>query len=292
MKDKNRLAPALLIILALIWGTSFILMKRGLMVLSAGELGAVRVAAASLFLLPVALTKLKGLSMRHYYKLFLSGMMGVFFPAFLFAAAQTQLDSSVTGILNSLTPIFTLLAGVWFYRQPYQRRSTLGIMLGLVGTVMLILANSGGHLEGINVFALLVILACAFYASNVNYIKYKITDLDALTITGVSLLLIGPLALLYLFGFTGFLDKMKTAPGAWGALGYVLLLALMSTSLATVIFNKLVKLTSPVYTSFVTYLIPIVAVLWGLFDGEKLYAGHFIGMATIIFGVYLANRKM
>ena len=284
-------ALTLLILLALIWGTSFILMKRGLLVFSPGEVGSIRVAAASLFLLPLALTQLKELRTRHYLKLFLSGMMGIFFPAFLFALAQTELESSVTGIMNSLTPICTLLIGVGLFNQQFRRQSLIGILLGLVGTAILILANSGGDIGGVNLFALLVILACLFYATNVNFIKYKITDLNALTITSVSLLLIGPFALTYLFGFTAFVDKMEAVPGSWTALGFILLLGFMSTSLATIIFNKLVKMTSPVYTSSVTYLIPIVAVLWGLFDGETLYPGHFAGMAAIVGGVYLANRR-
>ena len=258
---------------------------------SAWEVGAIRVAAASLFLLPVALVRLKGLTGPQYSKLLASGLMGIFFPAFLFALAQTELESSVTGIMNSLTPIFTMLVGVLLFGQTFRRESIVGIILGLVGTVILILANSGGQIGGINGFALFVILACVFYALNVNFIKYRITDLNALTITSVSLMLIGPLALIFLFGFTGFTNKLQHHDRAGVALGFVLLLGFMSTSLATILFNKLVKISSPLFTSSVTYLIPIVAVLWGLFDGEQLYAGHFIGMAAIITGVYLANRK-
>lgn len=262
------------------------------MVFSAGELGSIRVAAASLFLLPVALVKLKELQNRHYLKLFVSGLMGIFFPAFLFALAQTRLESSVTGIMNSLTPIFTLVIGVVLFQQRFRRQSIIGILLGLVGTVVLILAHSGGRIEGVNLFALLVILACALYATNLNYIKYRITDLKALTITSVSLMLIGPLAVVYLFGFTEFTDKLSHQAGAWRAFAYILLLGFMSTSLATILFNKLVKISSPLFTSSVTYLIPVVAVLWGLFDGERLFAGHIAGMAAIIGGVYLANRKV
>jgi drug/metabolite transporter (DMT)-like permease len=289
--NANARALTLLILLALIWGTSFILMKKGLVVFSAGELGALRVAAASIFLLPIAVVKLPELRVRHYPMLFASGLMGIFFPAFLFALAQTRLASSVTGIMNSLTPIFTLLVGVIFFQQQFRRQSIIGILLGLVGSVILILANSGGKIENVNLFALLVILACIFYAGNVNYIKYKITDLRALTITSISLMLIGPLALVYLLGFTDFTYKMQHADGAWNAFGFVILLGFMSTSLATILFNKLVKITSPLYTSSVTYLIPVVAVLWGLFDEEQLFIGHIIGMAAIIGGVYLANRK-
>lgn len=281
----------LLILLALIWGTSFILMKRGLEVFSAGELGSLRVASASVFLLPIAFVKLRELHGVQYMKLLASGLMGIFFPAFLFAIAQTRLESSVTGIMNSLTPICTLLVGVFFYSQQFRKQSIIGIVLGLFGTFVLVMANTGGQIGAVNLFALFVILACVLYATNLNFIKYKITELNALTITSVSLMLIGPLALIYLLGFTAFVDKMANNAGAWPAFGFVVLLGFMSTSLATILFNKLVKISSPLYTSSVTYLIPIVAVLWGLFDGEKLYPGHFVGMAAIIGGVYLANRK-
>ena len=284
-------ALTLLILLALIWGTSFILMKRGLEVFSAGELGSLRVAAASLFLLPVALNSLKGLQAHQYVKLLASGLMGIFFPAFLFALAQTRLESSVTGIMNSLTPICTLLVGVIFYQQAFRRQSIFGIVIGLVGTIVLILANTGGSIGGVNYYASFVIMACVFYAMNLNFIKYRMTELNALTITSVSLLLIGPLAVTYLFAFTDFTSKMQQVDGAWTSFGYIILLGVMSTSLATILFNKLVKISSPLYTSSVTYLIPVVAVLWGVVDGENLYLGHFIGMAAIIGGVYLANRK-
>ena len=289
---SNARALTLLILLALIWGTSFILMKRGLVVFSPGELGSIRVAAASLFLLPIAVLKIRDLQNRHYLQLFASGLMGIFFPAFLFAMAQTRLESSVTGIMNSLTPICTLIIGVLFFQQTFRRQSIIGILIGLAGTVILILANSGGSIGGVNLYALLVILACLFYATNLNYIKYRIPDLKALTITSVSLMLIGPLALVYLFGFTEFTRKLSAEPGAWKAFGFILLLGFMSTSLATVLFNKLVKISSPLYTSSVTYLIPVVAVLWGLFDNEQLFPGHIAGMAAIIGGVYLANRKV
>ena len=266
-------------------------MKKGLLVFSAGEVGSIRVAAASLFLLPIALTKLKDLHSNHYIKLFASGLMGIFFPAFLFAMAQTKMESSVTGIMNSLTPIFTLVIGVLFFHQKFRKQSLIGILIGLLGTVILILAKSEGKIGGVNLYAFFVILACVFYATNLNFIKYKITDLRALTITSVSLMLIGPLAIIYLFGFTEFTDKISTRDGAWPALGFIILLGFMSTSLATLLFNQLVKISSPLFTSSVTYLIPIVAVFWGLFDDEQLFTGHFLGMVAIIGGVYLANRK-
>lgn len=292
MQESNRgNAIVLLIILTLIWGTSFILIKLGLKVFAPNEVGALRVTAAGLFLLPAALVRIKELTKDHYWKLFLSGMMGIFIPAFLFATAQTRMDSSVAGMLNTLTPIFTLIVGSVIFKIKFRTLAVIGIMLGFVGAIVLMFARSGGELGSINVFALLIVIACIFYASNLNFIKYKITDLNALTITSTSVLLISPLAIVYLLAFTDFTTKLKTVEGAWQACGFVVLLGVMSTAIATFLFNRLVKISTPLFASSVTYLMPIVAVGWGLLDGESLGLGHFIGMAAVIAGVYLANRK-
>lgn len=292
MSESNRgTATFLLIILTLIWGTSFILIKQGLKVFAPDEVGALRVTAAGLFLLPVALMRLKELPKYSYWKLFLSGMMGIFIPSFLFATAQTRMDSSVAGMLNTLTPIFTLMIGAIIFKQKFKNLAVIGILLGFVGAIVLMFARSGGALGAINVFALLIVIACIFYACNLNFIKYKITDLNALTITSVSVLLISPLALIYLFAFSDFTAKLAIVDGAWRATGMIVLLGIMSTAIATFLFNRLVKISTPLFASSVTYLMPIVAVGWGLLDGELLGIGHFIGMAAVITGVYLANRK-
>ena len=292
MTDNSRVTSiSIFVILTLIWGTSFILIKQGLKVFSPDEVGALRVAAASLFLLPAALFRLKELHTHHVWKLFASGMMGIFIPAFLFATAQTRMDSSVAGIINTLTPIFTMLIGAVIFRQRFKAFAIVGILLGFSGTVLLSLSRSGGTITGFNAFALLIVVACFFYGSNLNFVKFKIPDLGALTITSISVMLIGPLAFIYLFGFTDFTQKLATHEGAWRAFGFVVLLGFMSTAVATILFNRLVKISSPLFASSVTYVMPIVAVMWGLLDQEKLMLGHFVGMAAIIGGVYLANRK-
>jgi drug/metabolite transporter (DMT)-like permease len=292
MSEDNRgTAVFLLIVLSLIWGTSFILIKQGLKVFAADEVGAIRVAAAAIFLLPAALMKLKELSGKHYAKLFLSGLLGIFFPAFLFATAQTRMDSSVAGILNTLTPLFTMLVGVILFQQKFKGFAVVGILLGFAGGVMLMLSRADGQIMGVNLFAMLIVLACLMYGLNLNFIKFKISDLGSLTITSVSVMLIGPLAIGYLFLFTDFTQKFSTHEGAWRAFGFVALLGMMSTAIATFLFNRLVKITTPIFASSVTYIMPIVAVMWGVLDGEHLYLGHYIGMVAIIGGVYLANRK-
>jgi drug/metabolite transporter (DMT)-like permease len=281
----------LLIILALIWGTSFILIKQGLKVFAPDEVGALRVTSAALFLLPAALIRFRELTKEHYWKLLLSGLMGIFIPAFLFATAQTNMDSSVAGIMNTLTPIFTLLIGAFIFNQKFKRLAVVGIVLGFLGGIVLMFARTGGEIGSLNLFALLIVMACVFYGANLNFIKYKITDLKALTITSGSLLMIGPLAIIYLFGFSDFTYKLQTMEGAWRACGFIVLLGIMSTAIATFLFNRLVKISTPIFASSVTYIMPIVAVGWGLLDGETLGLGHFIGMGAITVGVYLANRR-
>ncbi|MCU0357992.1 MAG: DMT family transporter [Cyclobacteriaceae bacterium] len=153
------------------------------------------------------------------------------------------------------------------------------------------LSRSGGRVEGINYYALLIVVACILYGSNLNFIKFKIADLSSLTITSVAMLLISPLAFGYLFGFTDFTQRFSSHPGAWQAFGYIVLLGMLSTALATYLFNRLVKISTPLFASSVTYLMPVVAVMWGMLDGEQLYTGHYVGMTAIVGGVYLANRR-
>ncbi len=291
--DSSRRGTAvfLLIILSLIWGTSFILIKQGLKVFSPEEVGSLRVAAAAVFLLPFGLLRWKELKQGDHLKLFLSGMMAIFIPAFLFALAQTRLQSSVTGILNTLSPIWAVVMGVLFFNQRFRGLAVFGLLISFGGAIILALARAEGDISGFNVYALLVVAACAFYGANANYVKFNVQGLSSLTITSVSLLLIWPFALVYLFGFTDFTEKLTSQPGAWEATGFIVLLALMSTTIANLIFNKLLQISSPLFAASVTYIMPIVSVMWGLLDGEHLYLGHFIGMVAILGGVYLANRK-
>ncbi len=292
MSDTTKpISIALMIVLALIWGSSFILIKQGLKVFSADQVGAMRVSSAFLFLLPFAFFKLKGLKNHHYPILLFSGMLGIFVPAFLFAFAQTHMNSSVAGIMNTLTPMFTMVIGVLFFSQRFRTIAIVGIVLGFGGAILLILSREEGQITGINYYALLIVLACLCYGMNLNYIKFKIADLSALTITSMSVVLIGPFALTYLLGFTDFTTRVQTAPGGWEAFGFIVLLGMMGTAIATILFNRLVKISTPLFASSVTYIIPIVAVMWGILDNERLVAGHFIGMVAIVGGVYLANRK-
>jgi len=291
MKNNNALAWGILIILALVWGSSFILIKRGLEVFSAGEVGAIRILAACLFLVPVSIPKLRKLSAKHIKLLFLIGLVGTFIPAFLFAYGQTRLDSGITGVLNGLTPIFTLIIGGLFFSQKFTKGNYIGIALAFIGTTVLLMAGSDGSLGAVNFYAFFIVLATICYGTNLNVIKQYLADLNAVVITSVSVLLVGPFAGIYLLTVTDFDQKLVEVDGALAAFGYVCLLGIMGTALALMIFNKLVQITTPIFSSTVTYLIPIVALAWGIWDGETLNNGQLIGIATILLGVFITNRK-
>ena len=279
----------LLIVLALIWGSSFILIKRGLTAFSPLEVGALRIASASVFLVPVALPALRRLSPRHLKLLAFIGLFGSLGPAFLFAFAQTQLSSSVTGILNAVTPLNVLLLGAAFFGRAIAQREVAGLAAGLAGTVILMLAGSSGDLSGINYYSLLIIAATVCYGFNTNIIKNYLGDLSPTVITSVSLLLAGPPALIYLFGVSNFTEKVASGGIGW-PLAAILLLGVVGTALALIVFNQLVQIRTAVFASSVTYLVPVVAIGWGVLDGEALSYWHLLGMGAILGGVYAANR--
>lgn len=284
----------LLIALALVWGSSFILIKRGLEIFSPGELGAFRIVAAATFLLPMSLPRVKKLNSQQIQNLIIVGLVGSFIPAFLFAKAQTQLSSSLTGVLNALTPLFVVLIGALVFGSKITRRNGIGLFIAFLGVLVLISVKEGsnfGAFSEINAYAFFVILACVCYGFNLNIIKFRFVELKPVEITAISLLMVLPVALIFLMAGTEFSYKLVNVDGAWEALGYVTILGVVGTAIALIFFNKMVKTASPVFASSVTYLIPIVAIFWGVLDGEVLLFGHYIGIAAVILGVWVGNRK-
>lgn len=281
----------LLIILTLIWGSSFILIKRGLDVFDAGEVGALRMFAASIVLAPLAVKHFKSFSRRQYFYLFIVGFVGSFLPSFLFAKAETSLSSAMAGVLNALTPMFVVIVGSIFFTQRIGGRTITGLLIGFVGTAILMFAGTDWELSKLNIFGFYIVVATIFYGTNVNIIKFKLAGIRAIPLTSMAFTLILPLAAYYLFFVSDFVEKVITVPGAGMALFYVVILGVFGTAMAMVLFNKLIQFVSPLFASSVTYLIPIVAVAWGLFDNEVLLTQHYIGMMIILAGVYIINRK-
>ncbi|MCH7411439.1 DMT family transporter [Belliella sp. DSM 111904] len=295
IQSENLLkAWGFLILLALIWGSSFILIKRGLEVFSPGEVGAFRIVTAGLVLLPLSLPRLKSLNKRQIINLIIVGLVGSFIPAFLFAKAQTQLSSSLTGVFNAMTPLFVVIIGAIFFGARITKRNTIGLFIALIGVIVLLTVKEGaglGAFSGINAYAFYVLLACVCYGINLNIIKYRFVELKPVAITAISLLMVLPAALIFLFAATSFSFKIVHVEGALVAAGYVTLLGVLGTAIALILFNIMVKVATPVFASSVTYLIPVVAIMWGLLDGEVLLLGHYLGIAAVILGVWVGNRR-
>ncbi|MFC5627188.1 DMT family transporter [Algoriphagus winogradskyi] len=292
--DSNLKNWGLLILLSLIWGSSFILIKRGLEVFSPGEVGAYRIVAAATFLLPLSIPRIRNLDKSQIKNLIIVGLVGSFIPAFLFAKAQTQLSSSLTGVLNALTPLAVVVIGALFFNSKITRRNGIGLAIAFIGVFILVTVKEGsgfGAFTDINSYAFFVLLACVCYGFNLNIIKYKFVKLKPIEITAISLLMVLPMALVYLMAGTQFSYKVVNMNGAILALGYVTLLGVMGTAIALIIFNVMVKTATPVFAASVTYIIPIVAIFWGVLDGEVLLLGHYIGIVAVIIGVWFGNRK-
>ncbi len=277
---------ALMIILAFIWGSSFILMKKGLVIFNDLEVAQLRMGIAWLSLLPLVWNKLFSIHTKHIIPILIVGLFGNGLPAFLFTKAQTQLDSSLIGILNALVPLFTFVLAMLLFKTKVKISQLMGILLGLSGAIWLI-AGGGLVLENAS-FSWYVIIATICYAISLNTIKNYLYDMSAIDISGLAFFVVGPFCLLGL-GISDFAEKM-TIDGAYLALFYVVLLSTVGTSVALVLFNQLVKGTTAIFASSVTYLIPIVAIFWGFIDGEIITLNHFIGIAIILGGIHLINK--
>ncbi len=283
------LAWVLLGIISLIWGSSFILIKKGLLYFDPEQVASLRIFSAAIFLTIPAIFTLKRVKKKHIGSLISIGFSGSLIPAFLFAFAQTKIDSSSAGVLNALTPLWVIIIGSVIFTQRVKWMTLVGLAIGFGGTMLLVISGVGS--AGFNLYGLLVVGATVCYGFNLNLIKYKLPDLDAITITSASLVIVGPIAIFYLFGATDFVRVIKMEPPFLWALGAVVLLGVMGTAIALTLFNKLVHITSPVFASSVTYLIPIVAILWGVLDGETITIFQYMGMCLILIGVFVSNKS-
>ena len=290
MSNQNK-KWAYLLILSFVWGSSFILMKKALIGLTPIQLGALRMLIAAVFLIAFGFKSLKKIQKKHYKHIVTTSLLGTFFPVFLFAYAVNGIDSSIASILNSLTPFNTFIFGVLAFGLTFKKQQLIGIAIGLAGTIILILKGADLNPNQNYRFSLLIVLASIGYALNVNIVKKHLSDLSALSIVvGNFLLLIIP-AFIVLIS-TGFLTEFDFSETKnLHALGYITILAVFGTGIAKVFYNIMVHLATPVFASSVTYLIPIVAVFWGILDGEKLGVIQLLAALLILLGVYLLNNN-
>lgn len=289
MESKN-LKWFLLILLGSVWGSSFILMQFGLKGVNSFQLGALRILFAGTFLLVIGFNHLSKIPSYKWKYIALTSLFGTFLPAFMFATALKHIDGSVSSILNSLTPVNTLLMGFLIFGITVQRRQIFGVVLGFIGCVLLIVFANNDNASSNYMYAALIALASLFYGMNVNFIKQYLSDLKPLTISvgNFAIMLVPALVILYSTDFFEIVHKTETQ----SALTYIAILGIIGTGLSNVLFFKLIQISSPVFASSTTYIIPVVAVVLGfIFMGETLNIFQAVGAVIVLFGVYLSSRK-
>ena len=281
----------ILIALSLIWGSSFILIKKSLIGLTPFQVGSLRMFFASIFIFIVGFNKIKLIKKQQWKWIAATGFLGTFTPAFLFAIAETEIDSNIAAILNSLTPLNTLLFGFAIFSIRSTKRQILGVLIGFIGTAVLIGEGMQLNPDQNYYFAGFVILSTILYALNVNIIKKHLHAISALTITAGNFAVIIIPAIIVLI-FSGFFSaETLTNPKLKTAIGFVVILSLFGTAVAKVLFNRLVQIASPVFATSVAYLMPLVAVGWGYLDGEGFSLIQGLATILILFGVYLSKQR-
>ena len=287
--ESKQLKWVYLIVLALVWGSSFILIKKGLIGLTALQLGSLRIIFAAVFLILIGFKSLSKIPAYKWKYIALTSLFGTFIPAYLFAIAQTEIDSSVSSILNSLTPLNTLILGALVFGLQFKRNQIFGILIGLIGSALLILNGAIHHPEQNYYYAILVLIASICYAVNVNLIKKYLHDLSPLSITTGNFMVLFFPAFIILF-FSGFFEVVHDVKVQESVL-FIMVLGVVGTGIANILFFKLIQMSSPVFATSVTYLIPVVAFCWGLLDNEMLTPVQFFGAFIILIGVYLSAKK-
>jgi drug/metabolite transporter (DMT)-like permease len=278
-----------LLFLGFTWGGSFILMKHGLYSFSYGQVAAIRMFSAFLVLLPFSIRNIKKLNKNNILGILIVAFIGNCIPAFLFTIAQTKINSSLAGMLNASTPVFTLLFGLILFQTKTYRSQVVGVVVGLAGAIGLVLSNSTATQIQVNAFALFVVLATMMYGFNMNYVQSKLKSLNGFEIATLSFMFIGPVTGIYL-AFTD-LTSPLTTPDFTKNLLFVLLLGVFGSAIAVIIVNVLIQKAGSMFASSVTYIIPVFAVFWGIVDGEIITLNQILAILLVLTGVYLINKK-
>lgn len=279
-----------LVILSLIWGSSYILIKKGLTGLTPIQLGSLRVIVTTIIIAPIGYQKIKHIPKQKMKWVALSAFVGSFFPAYLFAFAETEISSSITAVMVSLTPLFTLLISVFVFGEELLKKQVLGVLIGFTGIIVLI--NNELFSSSFNILYIMFIVLAAFcYAVNANVLKYKLSNIPALGIVFMSFLFMFiPAFIILCFSDFPFSD-FTSDPLIIESIIYIIILALFGTAIAKVLYIKLLAISTPVFSVSTTYLMPVVAIFWGLLDGEEFKLTQFTGTAIILLGVYLVTKK-
>ncbi|MEO6488457.1 MAG: DMT family transporter [Ferruginibacter sp.] len=289
---SNRLTNWLIFIaLSFIWGSSFILMKEGMKGLSAFQVASLRIISSGIVLLPVAYRSFKAVPRNKIGVIFMSGVLGSLLPAYLFCIAEQDIDSALAGVLNSLTPIFVILIGALFFQTTTSTNKVIGIMIALTGSVLLFFTQPDFSKNSNSFYVFLVVIATVMYGINVNLVQRHLKNIPSIQIASMAFFLNSVPAVIILY-FTGYFQRDFSQHSFLIATGYSCILGIFGTAIASVIFYMLIKRAGAVFSSMVTYGIPLVAIGWGILYGEKIGWIQMFSLVIILAGVFVANKKV
>jgi drug/metabolite transporter (DMT)-like permease len=288
-KNNNATNWLLLLTLTFIWGSSYILIKKALIVYTPIEVGLLRLSLSFLASSPFLFMAFKHINKNLLLKILIVGLLGTGIPVFLFAFSTTKINSSINGIINSLSPLFTVLTGIYFFNTQFSREKWLGVLLGFLGAFILVVGRYGLSLD-LSGYAILSVIATLCYGTNSNYVKHQFPNVNALHVTSIAMFMMGFPALI-LGIFIGLPAKVLSAPQALYSFSGILFLAVFGTVVAWLIFYKLVQRTNALFAASVTYLIPFVAIGLGVLDGETFVPVQAIGAVLILLGVYFVGKN-
>jgi len=257
--------------------------------LSPYQVASLRMIFSGLALLPFCYSAMKQIPKNKLLAVVLSGVMGSFIPAYLFCIAETKIDSALAGILNALTPLFTIIVGIAFFNLQSSKQKIIGILLGFAGLLLSVTAGKTLHFDNFS-YSFFVVLATIFYGLNVNMVGSQMQKVSAINIASVAFCFTMIPAGIILFS-TGYFDYDFSNPSlieasiAGGTLGVI------NTSIASILFYVLVKRAGIIFASTVTYAIPFVSLAIGVYYNEPIHPLRLVGLGVILCGVYIVNRQ-
>ena len=286
---NNKKKWILLLILSVIWGSSFILIKKSLVGLTPLQVGSLRIIFTAIVITIYSYSSLKEIPKECWKWIILTAYVGTFFPVYLVSFGQTEIESGLASIITTLTPINTLIIGIIFFSLTFKIKQVVGLVIAFFGGILLL--YNGGISPHYNVyFSIFIFFTTVGYGASVNLIKTYLTEISPSAVTAGIFLSILPPAVFVLFYSDFFVLKFNQS-NIYESIIFVFLLALFSSAIAQTLFNRFVKLASPLFASAVTYLMPIVAIFWGVIDGEVLSLKQYVATVIILSGVYLVNNK-